>query len=451
MPPVNRLYWLLTPMKLRSSILAFLLSAAATAGYGQQRHVVVISLDGFPASILRDPNLPFTNLKRMAREGAIAEGMIPVNPTVTWPNHTAMISGVGPGQHGVFYNGLVVRGGEGKSLKVEPWVDKKELVLAPTVADVARDAGMTTGEVDWVAIYPTSTVTWAFPEQPKLEQAEVREMIAEGVVTEDEVRKWSSTPINVHDDVWVRATVHIIEKHKPNLMLMHLLTTDSTHHTYGPGSLAGNTALILADRQVGQVLAAIDRAGIRDTTTVFVVSDHGFKTYSKLIHPNAVLRQKGLLKDAGDCDAWTISEGGTAMVYVTRESKRADTMKAMQEAFRAVPGISRVIPPEEFEQNGYPKWIAGGRMADLVLAAQPGYSFDAAIAGEAVTDVPAGATRGAHGYLNTDPDLQEILVAYGAGVHPGTKLPLVPNVNVAPTIAKLLGLSWPKDRGQPLW
>ena len=89
-------------------------------------------------------------------------------------------------------------------------------------------------------------------------------------------------------------------------------------------------------------------------------------------------------------------------------------------------------------------------MADLVLAAEPGYAFDGAIAGEAVTNVAAGANPGAHGYLNSDPDMQEILVAWGAGIRPGSKLGVVPNINVAPTIAKLLGLSWPADRGQVL-
>ena len=122
----------------------------------------------------------------------------------------------------------------------------------------------------------------------------------------------------------------------------------------------------------------------------------------------------------------------------------------MQEAFQGVPGISKVILPDEFEKAGYPKWTPGGRMADIVLAAQPGYAFDGAIAGEPVTNVAAGANPGAHGYLNADPDMQEILVAWGAGIRPGTKLGVVPNVNVAPTIAKLLGLGWPADRGQPL-
>src|SRR5258708_6311661 len=110
-----------------------LLTLAALSTFAQDHHVVVISIDGFPASILRDPTLPFTTLRRLAREGASAEGMTPVNPTVTWPNHTAIISGVGPSQHGVLFNGLPVRDGEGKSLRIEPWVDKKKLALAPTL------------------------------------------------------------------------------------------------------------------------------------------------------------------------------------------------------------------------------------------------------------------------------------------------------------------------------
>src|SRR5947199_10860059 len=86
------------------------------------RHVIVISLDGFPASVLRDPKLPFPVLRKLMREGASAAGMKPVNPTVTWPNHTAMVTGVNTARHGVIYNGLPVRGGEGQPVRVEPWI-----------------------------------------------------------------------------------------------------------------------------------------------------------------------------------------------------------------------------------------------------------------------------------------------------------------------------------------
>lgn len=415
--------------------------ALAQPAGDHNRHVVVISLDGFPASMLRDPKLPLPVLRRLIREGATAEGMKPVNPTVTWPNHTAMVTGVNPARHGVIYNGLPVRGGDGKPVRVEPWVDKNELVQVPTVYDAAHAAGLTTAEVDWVAIYHPPTVTWAFSEVPSPNGGVEREMLAAGAISADELAMWGKTNNTLHDDIWTRAAAYLIEKHRPNLLLMHLLLTDSVQHQYGAGSLAASTALILADRQVQRVLDAIDRAGIRDTTTVLVVSDHGFKAYQHAIRPNALLRAKGLLRDkdgAIDCDAWTVAEGGTAMVYVTREERREATLKILSTAFQGVPGIAKVIWPAEYPTYGYPD-VKKGRMSDMVLVAEPGYAFTGTATGDTVMDVPSGVA-GAHGYLNSDADMNAILVAWGAGIQPGARLGLVPNLNVAPTIAQLLNL-----------
>jgi predicted AlkP superfamily pyrophosphatase or phosphodiesterase len=114
-------------------------------------HVVVISLDGFMASALIDPALPLPTLRRLAQTGATARAMQPVNPTVTWANHTSMITGVHPARHGVVYNGLLVRE-PGVPPRVEPWRDKKEMVLFPTLYDLAHAGGLTTAQVDWVAI-----------------------------------------------------------------------------------------------------------------------------------------------------------------------------------------------------------------------------------------------------------------------------------------------------------
>src|SRR5258705_2722998 len=68
------------------------------------RTVVVISLDGFPAYALKDPLLPVSTLRRLMAEGAYAGSMRPINPTVTWPNHTTIVPGVNAIQHqGLFY------------------------------------------------------------------------------------------------------------------------------------------------------------------------------------------------------------------------------------------------------------------------------------------------------------------------------------------------------------
>src|ERR1044071_874041 len=138
----------------------FLLFAALLPAADNSRHVIVVSLDGFPASTLRDANVPFPVLRALIAKGAWAEAMRPVNPTVTWPNHTAMVTGVNVAKHGVIYNGLPVRPGVGKALRIEPWVPKTELVQARAVYDAAHDAGLTTAEVDWVAIYKPPAIDW---------------------------------------------------------------------------------------------------------------------------------------------------------------------------------------------------------------------------------------------------------------------------------------------------
>src|SRR5215216_473726 len=95
-------------------------------------HIVLISLDGFTARALADPALPLPTLRRLAKAGAMSKVMTPVNPTVTWANHTAIISGVTPAKHGVIFNGLLVHE-PGMPPKTEPWRDKAEMVRAPTL------------------------------------------------------------------------------------------------------------------------------------------------------------------------------------------------------------------------------------------------------------------------------------------------------------------------------
>ncbi|HYW43236.1 MAG TPA: ectonucleotide pyrophosphatase/phosphodiesterase [Bryobacteraceae bacterium] len=430
----------------------FCFAALAAAQPAPDRHVIVMSIDGFPAYALRDPGIPLPVLRKLIAEGGAAEGVTPINPTVTWPNHTAIVTGVDATKHGVLYNGLPVRGADGRQLRVQPWVDKTQLVEARTVYDAAHDAGLTVAEVDWVAIYHAASVNWSFAELPQ-EDGVAREMIDRGLVTQEQIRNFQKFQITLKDDIWMRAAVHIIETHKPNLLLLHLLATDSAQHQYGARSLAANTALILGDRQVQRVLDAIDRAGIRESTTLFVVSDHGFKSFQHTIRPNALLREKGLLAEREgqvDCDAWAVTEGGTAMVYVTREGKRATLLPALAEAFRGVPGVAQIILPAEYPKFGYPSVTPGGRMADMVLAAAPGYAFEPAITGQVAGDVPAGASLGTHGYLASDPDMTAILVAWGAGIRPGSHAGVVPNLSIAPTIARLLGVPLPGTPAPPL-
>ena len=385
------------------------------------------------------------NIRELIRNGVAAESMQPVNPTVTWPNHTSMVTGVSPAKHHVLYNGAPIRGGEGEPVRVEPDIPKHELVSGETLYDVAAKAGLTTAEVDWVAIEKASNINWSFAEWPSVEGAVEREMIAAGLVTPDEIRGFTKKQITWRDEIWTRAGEHVLTAHKPNLLLFHLLTTDSAQHQYGARSLGGNTALALADARVGRLIDATRRAGIYERTTFIIVSDHGFKTVKRLIRPNALLKRQGL-----DKSAWVIPEGGTAMVYVTRSAGKADTAGKLKAVLAQLDGVSRVLVPSQFAEYGYPDPASNRRMADLVLAAADGYAFHGAADGEPVISVPEGATPGTHGYLNTEPEMDAIFVASGAGIRRGVRLGRVRNIDLAPTIARLLGITLARADGAVL-
>lgn len=414
--------------------------------------VVLISLDGFPASALGDPMVPVPTLRRLAAAGAAATGMTVANPAVTWPNHTTMVTGVPAAKHGVLFNGMLVRGGPKAALRVEPWRDKREMVQGDTVYDLAHRAGMGTAQVDWVAIQNPGTITWAFPERPSVDGAVEKEMFAAGVVSKADVEGFTKLPITRRDQIWGDAAIHIIKTHKPRLMLLHFLTLDSTHHRYGPGSLAASGAMAFLDAQVARVIDALQVAGLESKTTMMIVSDHGFHTTKRLIRANVALRQAGLLTgDAAtlQADAYVVPEGGTAMVYVTDPQNRQRLLPKLTEIFLATEGVGRVLGEGEFASFGLPSPSENPQMADLVLVAKQDYAFAAPIDGEVVVPAAAGGA-GHHGSLSTEPGMNAIFIASGYRIRPGTQLGQIGAVDIAPTIAALLGLKMGPIDGKAL-
>lgn len=420
----------------------------------KDRHVILVSLDGFPAAALDHPRAPIPTLRRLIREGAVASALRPVNPVVTWPNHTSLVTGVPPAVHGVLFNGLIERPTPGAPPTVEPWRDKRVMVRAPTVYDAAHAAGLTTAQVDWVAIHNAETITWAFPERPDPAGAVERELVEAGVMTAEEIAsfgKGSTAPWR--DQRWTDAAVHIVERHRPNLLLYHLLALDSTHHRYGPGTLASWDAIAFQDGQVARVLAAMERAGLADQTTVLVVSDHGFRTASRTVAPNVALRAAGLITGTGgtaelSADAWTLSWGGAAGVYL-REPGDAELLARARRALTGLEGVAQLLEADEIAALGLPRPGSMDQAPDLVLVAAEGYDFSGRHQGEPVQPT-ADDHLGHHGALASDPTMRALFVAWGEGVTAGTRLGEVDNIDIAPTVAEWLGVALPTADGKSL-
>ncbi len=403
--------------------------------------VVVISLDGFPAFALDDPKLPIPTLRRLIESGVSAR-MTTINPTVTWPNHTALVTGVRADEHGLLANGTISRTGAWPPVKVEPMLDKEQMVHVPTVYDAAYKAGLTTAQVDWVAINKAPTITWAFSEWPSADGPVEREMIRQGVVSAVDLENFQRSNILFRDQTWTTAAVHLIREHKPNLLLFHLLSLDSVHHQYGPRTLAGTSAIAFLDGCVGRLVEAVQAAGMRDRTTFVVVSDHGFKPYRKQVRPSIALAAAGL-----DRKAYVLPEGGSAYVYLEK-SQAAELAPKVIEALQGIDGIDKVIGPDGFAALGLPQPGQDPQMYNLLLTAKDGYSFSGATGGPVTAEVPQQA--GSHGYLAGDPEMDAIFIASGYGVRRGAKLERVANIDVAPTIARLLRVPLQAAKGRPI-
>ncbi|MEO8368350.1 MAG: ectonucleotide pyrophosphatase/phosphodiesterase [Candidatus Solibacter sp.] len=417
---------------------ASLRPALAQQTPAQQRMVVVISLDGFPAYALEDPKLPIPTLRKLIREGVSARMNI-INPTVTWPNHTTMVTGVKADEHGLLVNGSLVPTGTWPPIKTDPMVDKVKMVHALTVYDAAHKAGLTTAQIDWVAISKAPTITWPFNEWATPEGPVEKEMIGKGVITVADVTDFSKANILYRDQIWTKAATFLIREHKPNLMLLHFLSLDSAHHQYGPKSLAGNSAMAFLDSCVEKVVAAVREAGMQDRTTFLIVSDHGFKGYTKTIQPAVALAAAGLTGKAH-----VIPEGGTAMIYVPDKSLIPQAVKALE----GIEGVGKVVGVDGFAAMGLPTPDKDPQMSQLIITAKEGYSFSGATGGPVTAAVPQ--LRGSHGYVASDPELDAIFIAAGYGVRAGALPATISNLDVAPTIAKLLGVALPSAKGKPL-
>lgn len=413
--------------------------------------VVLITIDGFPARALHDPKLPMPTLRALIAHGAHAEAMLPINPAITWPNHTALITGVDASEHHVLFNGLLSFPSDGSAVEVKPWVPKDELVHARTLYDALAEKGMTTGQVDWVAIFGAKNVHWQFAEKPTADSPIVQDLISQGLIAQQDIATFDDSSPAWRDQVWTDAAIDILTRHTPNLLLFHLLQTDTLQHEYGALSPPAYAAFAYADSCIARLIDAARNAGLLDRITFIVASDHGFTNYTHMIHANAALVQQGFLRMHDGHykgDVWIQPEGGEASLYVHNPAQRTALVPRLKSYFEKLPGIASVYTNEEARKFGIPSSASTDQAPDLYLVAKPDYAFMDGTDEPVIQDVTPA--RGAHGYLNSNSDMEALFVASGAHIRAGVDLGTISNLRVAPTIARILGVSLPAAKQPPL-
>ncbi len=429
---------------------------------GTDQCVILISVDGLAHFYLDDPRAHMPFIRQLAEQGARADGMVCSFPTVTWPNHTTLVTGVTPARHGVLGNNYLDRkSGEKVPLIVDPLFDKAQLVRVPTVYDVAHRAGLVTAGIIWPATRNARTLDFTVPDMFGNESWQkfgtrswLDELRKEGIPV-DQYGTWvrqSDGGIR-RDWMYTRMADHLFAHHPPNLLLIHLVEVDHVQHRYGPRSPDAYWAVSFADQCVRDIVESSRKSPFGDRTTVIVTSDHGFFPIDYDICPNVLLKDEGLIEVAENRvrrkAAWCVSQGGACMVYLLDRTLSADRIRALRRKLEQLEGVEAVFDPKDFARLGQATPQQDPRAPDFWLAAKSGYAFSETITGEK-TVVRRGSRAGTHGYLPEHPDMLGTLVISGYGVRHGVRLGRVSNTDVAPTMARLLGLELKDVQGRVL-
>ena len=427
------------------------------------KHVVLISVDGLAASYIDDPKAELPTLRMLAKQGARAEGMITTFPSVTWPSHTSLVTGTKASKHGVIGNSVFDRRAGRELVYIgDPELEKSDAIKVPTLYDVAHAAGLKCGSVIWPCCNGAKSLDWVIPDSNK--QSIHDKYTTPGFVDElkqagidiSELGKWGwdKKHSSARDDLYTRVALHLLEKHKANLVLLHLITPDGVEHAFGPHTPEAYKAVAEADANVKRVWEALQKPPFAGKSALFVTSDHGFAPVEKLVRPNVELKRLGMIETDDKNkptkrQAWCVAQGGSAFIYLLDDTTRAEQLPQVKAALSKLDGVERVIEPSEFASLSLPSPKENHEAPHLILATGPGYSFNGDVTGEAIG--PTTETyRGTHGHLPQPAYMQATFIAAGTSIRAGVKLKTVNNTDVAPTIARLMGLKLEGADGREL-
>ena len=414
-------------------------------------HVIMISIDGLIPEYYTAPRalgLRVPNMTRMKLNGAYADGVEGVYPTVTYPSHTTMATGVRPEAHGIVQNRVFEPPTEPQT-KAWYWFAKS--LKAETLWTLARKQGLSTAAVGW-PVTAGAEIDYNVPEiWDPAEQPITGKRMAE-YATPGLIKSAIGGRDLKGDDFRTAVSEFIIGAYKPNLMLIHLIELDEVHHGFGPRTPQALQTAEKEDAFIGRIVGAAEKAGIKDATTFLIVSDHGFAAIEKKYAPNVRLVEEKLitLDKSGKATSWKAAAwpaGGSCAIVLRDPSDKETAEKVIQifsKTARKEKGpLNRILVRKELDNLG------GIPEAVLMLEAASGYSFDDALTGPEVQDSGAHY-KGTHGYLPSRAEMRSSLIVFGQGARTGARLALARMIDIGPTAAGILGLTLEDAEGRPI-
>jgi hypothetical protein len=411
-----------------------------------ERAVLVVSIDGLGRDYLDDTAHALPTLKSLAESGVVARSLVSVWPSSTYPAHATMVTGVSPARHGIVNNVVFDPLGRNDG----GWYWYATDIHAGTLWDVAASAHIDVANVTW-PVTVRAPIRWNLPQFWKTKRADDETLVCAFATPGlcDELRQAGVAVPGEHrsDRERAAAATFLLRTKRPRLTFVYLTDLDSVQHQYGPGAPRVWETLERTDALLAAILRAAREA--LPHLAVVLVSDHGFLRIDREVRPNVALRRAGLLQTVGEGVEMRVSSyravtwraGGSAAIMGSSAVKTE--VRAVFDDLASAPenGIASVLDGVVVESEG------GFPGALVVLQAADGVTFS-----ERVDDPLVAPTRykGGHGHAPTRREMNASLILEGDGVRAGAALGDVAMVDVAPTIAALLGVHLDGIEGRPL-
>jgi predicted AlkP superfamily pyrophosphatase or phosphodiesterase len=415
--------------------------------------LVMISIDGLrpdyvTAAAAHGAKVPA--LRRFLVDGAFADGVEGVIPTVTYPSHTTLVTGVWPARHGIFSNTTF----DPLRKNQDGWYWYTEDLRVPALWDAAGRAGLVTASIQW-PVTVGARITWNIPEIWRASTPDdaklLRAVSTPGLLAElePELGAYPRGLEAADDELRGRYAMHLLETKRPGLLTLHLLALDHTQHETGPFSTESMAVLERLDAVIGAVRGTVERLA-PGRAWVAVVSDHGFARTQTQFNPFAAFRAAGLLTadDSGKITDWKAvpwTAGGSTAIVLKDPSDAAALAKvrALLDALARDPanGIDRVLDADALHRRG------GFPPASFLVGLKPGWRVGSNLSGPVVS---TSYQAGTHGHLPDLPDLLAAFFVVGPGVPAARSLGIIDMRDIAPTLAHLLGAPLPTADGKAL-
>ncbi len=374
-----------------------------TAQQQAKPYLILVSIDGFRWDYM--DRYPTPNMDRIAVNGSKAERLIPVYPTLTFPNHYSIATGLYPAHHGLVANNFPdPKRNKWYSLKNRETVEDRWFYSGEPIWVTAETQGMVAASFFFVGseapIKGVSPTHWRNYDKNINGQQRV-----------DQVLEWLTLP----------------EKNRPHMYTLYFEDVDDNSHWHGPDSVENIAAISRVDDYLGRLLDGIQKLPHAQRVNIILVSDHGQSAYLENQRPF-------ILADHVNLNNTIIIEGGSYLfLHLDQDqpSRARAIVKTVNEHWNHGRAYLPTETPAQWHVDNNP------RFPDVILIPEAGFAVLSTV------EMAGKINAGDHGWAPEASAMHGFFVASGPNIKSGVTLGPINNIDIYPLMLSILGLDAP--------